>query len=224
DNGTGSDGKGTTTELGARVPGIVRGPGVQRGVVSRAVADLTDIMPTLADYAGAQLPKDRPFDGFSLKPVLAGQKEAHREWIYSHLDDGRILRDARWLLEIDRQGKGERFYDCGQNRDGSNYKLVTNSTEAEVQEARARFAKILTAMPEPKPHAGVKPAAGKPAAANNQRETRFAKRDKNGDAVIDRDEFMTTLAGSNQTAGEERFKKLDANADGKLTKAEFLSE
>ncbi len=40
DNGTGGQGKGTVTELGARVPCIVRGPGVKRGVVSRAVADL----------------------------------------------------------------------------------------------------------------------------------------------------------------------------------------
>ena len=91
----------------------MRGPGVKPGVVSKAVADLTDIMPTLADYSGAKLPADVPFDGYSLGPVLRGEKEKHRDWIHSHLDDGQILRDSRWLLEIAKGGRGERFYDCG---------------------------------------------------------------------------------------------------------------
>ncbi|MHB1177721.1 MAG: sulfatase-like hydrolase/transferase [Daejeonella sp.] len=151
DNGTGGEGKGTVTELGARVPCIVRGSGVKRGIVSRALGDLTDIMPTLAELSGAELPKDQPFDGHSLVPVLRGEKEKHRDWIYSHLDDGRVLRDQRWLLEISPDGKGEKFFDCGQSRDGKGYKDVTGSTDPEVKTARARFAAILASMPEPKP-------------------------------------------------------------------------
>jgi arylsulfatase A len=157
DNGTGEDdrsktkAKGSMTELGARTPCIIRGPGVRRGVVSRAVADLTDILPTLADFSGAELPKDRIFDGYSLAPVLRGEKEKHRDWIYSHLDDGRVLRDSRWLLEIQKDGKGEKFFDCGESRDGTGYKDVTASTDPEVQVARTRFAAILATIPEPKP-------------------------------------------------------------------------
>ena len=161
DNGTAGEGKNTVTELGARVPCIIRGPGVKRGVVSRAVADLTDIMATLADFSGATLPKDKVFDGHSLGPVLRGEKAQHRDWIYSHLDDGRILRDSRWLLEIEKAGKGERFYDCGESRDGTGYKDVTHSTDPEVKAARARFAGILASMPEPKPRAGAERPAGK---------------------------------------------------------------
>lgn len=153
DNGTAGDGKGSLTELGARVPCIIRGPGVKRGVVSGAVGDLTDIMATLADVSGATLPKDRPFDGHSLLPVLRGDRTAHREWIYSHLDDGRVLRDARWLLEMDKGGKTERFFDCGASRDGSGYRNVTRSTDPEVMAARARFATVLAGLPEPRPHA-----------------------------------------------------------------------
>lgn len=151
DNGTGGSGKGHVSELGARVPAIIRGPGVKPGTVSRAVADLTDILPTLAEVSGAYLPRDRPFDGHSLVPVLRGKKESHRDWIYSHLDDGRVLRDSRWLLEIARHGKGEKFFDCGDSRDGTGYKDVTDSTDPAVVAARARFAEILAAMPEPKP-------------------------------------------------------------------------
>ncbi|MBM3891473.1 MAG: hypothetical protein FJ388_20365, partial [Verrucomicrobia bacterium] len=231
DNGTGGSGKGTVTELGVRVPGIIRGPGVKRGVVSRAVADLTDIMATLADFSGAELPKDHPFDGHSLGPVLRGEKEKHRDWIYSHLDDGRVLRDSRWLLEIAKAGKGEKFFDCGESRDGTGYKDVTSSTDSEVKAARARFAEILAKMPDPKPREGATPkpqkkmknadsvAATKP---SDDRVARFGQRDKNHNGVIDHEEFMSTIAGTDKAAGEARFKRLDTNNDGSITKEEFL--
>jgi arylsulfatase A len=172
DNGTAGDGKGQVTELGARVPCIIRGPGVKRGLVSRAVADLTDIMPTLADFSGATLPRDIVFDGYSLAPVLSGEKAAHREWIYSYLDDGRVLRDSRWLLEIAKGGRGERFFDCGESRDGTGYKDVTRSTDPEVKAARARFARILASMPEPKP----RPDAGPRLTRKERKKQRQANR------------------------------------------------
>ena len=165
DNGTGGEGKATVTELGARVPCIVRGPGVKAGVVARAPGDITDILPTLAELSGATLPKDLPVDGRSLMPLLRGETSQHRDWIYSHLDDGRVLRDARWLLEIAPGGKGEKFFDCGESRDGTGYKNVTDSAEPEAKVARARFARILAKIPEPKPHEGVAGRGGRKRAA-----------------------------------------------------------
>lgn len=151
DNGTAGDGKGTPTELGARVPGIVWGADVKRGVVAGAVADLTDVLPTLADLSGTTLPKDRVFDGKSFAPVLRGERPRHRDWIYSHLDDGRVLRDERWLLEIPFGNKGGKLFDCGTSRDGTGYRDVTDANDAEVKAARARFAAVLAQIPEPKP-------------------------------------------------------------------------
>jgi hypothetical protein len=164
--------------------------------------------------------------------VLRGEKEKHRDWIYSHLDDGRILRDSRWLLEIAKAGKGEKFFDCGESRDGTGYRDVTNSSDPEVKAARARFAAILATMPEPKPREGATPKAQKKMkkadAANDtkpaaDRVARFGQRDKNHDGRISHDEFMSTLAGNDKAAGEVRFKKLDTNHDGSLTKGEFLA-
>lgn len=148
DNGTGRDGKGTVTELGARVPLIVRGPSVAAGKVSDELASASDIFPTLAELSGAKLPSDREIDGVSLAPTLRDPAAAHREWIFSYLTDRRMLRDKRWLLE----GNG-RFYDCGDQRDHQDYRDVTDSKDPEVVAARARFAEILEKLPGPKKEA-----------------------------------------------------------------------
>jgi arylsulfatase A len=145
DNGTQGYGKGTATEMGVRVPLIVRCPGtVQASVVSDELADLTDILPTLVDFSGSNLPKDLRIDGTSLRPTLCGEKTAHREWIFSYLHEQRVLRDNRWLLE----GDGH-FYDCGNCRDGSTYVDVTSSKAGEVVAARRLFDQRLMDLPAP---------------------------------------------------------------------------
>jgi arylsulfatase A len=150
DNGTAKDGKGKTTELGVRVPLIVSCPAmIQPDAVSDELVDFSDIFPTIAEFTGAELPKDREIDGKSFAAVLRANPDKPakgREWIFSYLNDERMLRDKRWLLEGD--GK---FYDCGNNRDGKNYKDVTNSKDEEVITARKRFDDILKKLPAPKP-------------------------------------------------------------------------
>ncbi|MCK6483900.1 MAG: sulfatase-like hydrolase/transferase [Phycisphaerae bacterium] len=144
DNGSPRRGKGSVSEAGIRVPMIVNAPGlVPPGVVSDALIDLTDVLPTLADVAGAPLPTDRRFDGRSFAWQLNGHTGAPREWIFSYLDDRRMLRDRRWLLE----GTG-RFFDCGDRREGRDaYTEVTDSSDPEVVAARRRFATILETLP-----------------------------------------------------------------------------
>ncbi|MBX3479969.1 MAG: arylsulfatase [Caulobacter sp.] len=63
-----------TSEGGTRVPLIVSGPGVQRGARLDGFSVITDITPTLLDFAGAA-PAPAPaakLDGRSLRPMLAG--------------------------------------------------------------------------------------------------------------------------------------------------------
>lgn len=141
DNGTARDGKGTVTELGVRVPLIVKGPAVEVGKRSDALVSIADIFPTVAELIQAPIPSDRPIDGVSLLTTLAGKEARHREWIFSYLQDKRMIRDSRWLLE----GDG-RLYDTGGGRTPGSYRVADEANE-EVQQARTRFESILAGLP-----------------------------------------------------------------------------
>ena len=150
DNGTGGQGKGKPTELGARVPMIANCPGIVESLgTSDELVDLSDILPTLADFAGAKLPEGHIIDGKSFAPLLQGKKGPAREWIYSYIGDRQILRSKRWLLEDNGPNHPGRLYDCGNSRDGTGYKDVTNSTDSEVLAVKKRFKKILADKPLP---------------------------------------------------------------------------
>ena len=150
DNGTGGQGKGQPTELGARVPMIVNGPGRVKPLgLSDELVDLSDVLPTLAELAGAKLPDDRPIDGRSYAFLLEGRPGTPREWIFSYLGDRRILRTKRWLLEDNSPHHYGRLYDCGTHRDGTDYRDVTDSTNPEVLAIKRQFDQILATKPAP---------------------------------------------------------------------------
>lgn len=126
DNGTGRDivsryrgrdvrgAKGATIDAGTRVPFIAWGPGVvSPGGVSGSLVDLNDILPTLADLAGIDVPAEYRADGASLLSVLRGQAELDRDSLFIHYEPfwptgkpARYALDQRWKLY---QGGG--FFD-----------------------------------------------------------------------------------------------------------------
>lgn len=150
DNGTGGEGKGQPTELGARVPMIVNAPGLvkQRGS-TRELTDLSDILPTLAVLAGANPTENRVIDGKSYADFLLGKTDTTRDWIFSYIGDARILRTKRWLLEDNSPLHYGRLYDCGESRDGTGYREVTSSEDKEVLEIKKRFDGLLQTLPAP---------------------------------------------------------------------------
>ncbi len=81
-------GKYTAYDFGLRVPLIACGPGVRKGVRSKALANLVDVMPTVLDYAGLEPPK--PVHGVSWRPVLEGRPGAAlREVVVGEVQFGR---------------------------------------------------------------------------------------------------------------------------------------
>jgi len=65
--------KGSVHEGGVRSPLFVRWPThVPAGRRVQPIADHVDILPTLVDLAGVRMPRTKPLDGITLKPVLTG--------------------------------------------------------------------------------------------------------------------------------------------------------
>lgn len=79
-------GKGSAYEGGTRVPLVVAGPGIARGVtLSETLATSTDLFSTIAELAGLKL---APQDGRSVAPSVKNGKEAPERdpilWHYPH--------------------------------------------------------------------------------------------------------------------------------------------
>ncbi len=73
-------GKGMTWDGGMREPAIAWWPGkIQAGSVSHSLASTLDLLPTVAEIAGAEVPSDRVMDGLSLLPVLEDPEAGVRE-------------------------------------------------------------------------------------------------------------------------------------------------
>ena len=89
---------------------------VPAGIVSNELVDLSDVFPTLADLAGAEIPEDHVVDGESLVPTLLDPSVPHREWIFSFGASFRMFRDANWLLD----GRLRLFW-CGEERNPKRY-------------------------------------------------------------------------------------------------------
>ncbi len=76
-------GKGKTIDNGTHVPLMVSWPGTTpAGKVCGDLVDFSDILPTLAQLAGAELPADIRPDGRSFAPQIQGKPGDPRAWTY----------------------------------------------------------------------------------------------------------------------------------------------
>jgi arylsulfatase len=83
-------------EGSVHVPFIASGPGIQLGKRSGAIAELIDIGATVCDFAGCS---SHLFDqGISLKPLLTGETEQHREDAYCEMGSDKMLYDGTYKL------------------------------------------------------------------------------------------------------------------------------
>ncbi|MBL7221636.1 MAG: sulfatase-like hydrolase/transferase [Phycisphaerae bacterium] len=77
-------GKGHTKDHGTHVPLIVAGSGSPAGKVCDDLIDFSDFLPTLADIAGADLPKGVELDGRTFWPQCQGRKGHPRQWLFNY--------------------------------------------------------------------------------------------------------------------------------------------
>ncbi len=148
DNGTAVTAKSRAVERGCRIPLVISGAGIKKRGATDEITDLSDILPTLVDFAGAKIPAGYKVDGKSLKPFLTGKADAHREWIYSVIGTSQLVRTKRYLLEAVNPILGQphgRLYDCGDSRDGRGYRRITES--ALPAQTRRIFDNVLSKFP-----------------------------------------------------------------------------
>jgi arylsulfatase len=86
----------TAMEGALRVPFMVRWPGkITQGRVSNEIVHVTDLYPTLARVAGAEIPDDRPVDGLDQMSFFFGEQEkSSREGFVYYIKSE--LRAAKW--------------------------------------------------------------------------------------------------------------------------------
>jgi choline-sulfatase len=83
-------------EEAARVPFIVAGPGIARGINRQyLVSSSVDLIPTFCDFAGMEIPEG--VHGRSIKPLTQGKAPVDwRDFIISETDLGRMVRSGRY--------------------------------------------------------------------------------------------------------------------------------
>ncbi|HEY8521937.1 MAG TPA: sulfatase-like hydrolase/transferase [Gammaproteobacteria bacterium] len=105
-------GKGTAYESGARVPLVVRGPGITPNERSDEFAHAADLFPTILELAGLEVPREvsdasgngtTTLDGVSLAPLLVGKADSVRD-----ANNGYILTETKNLLRNGMRQVGAR--------------------------------------------------------------------------------------------------------------------
>lgn len=104
-NGELKSGKTNLWEGGIRVPGIVKWPGViPPGIIENSPAGVVDILPTIREIAGIELPAGLKIDGMSLMPLFKREplvREQPLYWFYPPSRPIVAIRDGDWSLVAD---------------------------------------------------------------------------------------------------------------------------
>ena len=90
-------GKQSIYDHSIRVPLVISGPGIQKGVRTESLVYLNDLFPTIADIVGTEKPAT--IDGTSLLPILENPKKTVREsvfFLYKNFQRG--VRTKNWKL------------------------------------------------------------------------------------------------------------------------------
>ena len=133
-------GKVTLFDIGAKVPFIVRAPGLTKpGTSSEAMVELIDIYPTLTDLAGLQAPDH--LQGVSLRPLFENsERRGKKKYAYSVVTRGPknlgyALRNQNW-----RYGKwpdGEELYNLRNDPQEKNNLAQKDHIKERLEEFRS---------------------------------------------------------------------------------------
>ncbi len=115
DNATSRYGKASpVSQKGIHVPFIIYAPcmDIEKLGHQDMLMNIADILPTVADIAGVELPADYEINGESLIPFLTTDVTTHRDWVYSYKSAQQMIRGDKVL----RDGNGK-WYDVSEYPD-----------------------------------------------------------------------------------------------------------
>jgi len=224
--------KHTNYEQAARIPLIVVAPGVGKtGARTTALAETVDIYPTLCELAGLPVPPG--LDGASFAATLKDPAAPTKDAIFHVYPRGQLMgravRTARYrLVEWKKIGEPADTAVCELYDYEADPEETKNLADA-LPEVAAKLRAILAAQPEAKPQIKNtdsqrdQKSAGKATAPKpkQDRAAMFAKRDKDGDGRLTREEFLAGQPDPDEAP--KRFALFDTDKDGFLTRDEFVN-
>ena len=159
-------GKTLTTENGINSPFIVNGPGlVPSGIITDALVDFTDILPTFVDLAQSKVPASYRLDGQSFAPLILGKsQDSKRDFILSmggknnakvseqgvenqFVYRDRVVRDKQYKLFV--KASPERGYEklVDLKNDVEEKVSLLDSKDPKVVAAKKALIKIIEGLP-----------------------------------------------------------------------------
>ena len=109
---------GISSPLVVHWPQGIRG---ERGRVIHEPSHLIDLLPTLAEVGGADIPVEvdgkqlEPVQGKSLASLFRDESREGHDWLYFHFNDNRAIRQGDWKLVSAEWGQWE-LYDLSKDR------------------------------------------------------------------------------------------------------------
>jgi arylsulfatase A-like enzyme len=192
DNGTSGYGKNSTDrQKGVHVPMIISAPGLTKRGEQNVLVNLCDILPTIAELTGIELPSAYEMNGESLVPFLFSDQATHREWLYGYKDKEQIIRGTKVM----RDGRGK-WWDVSSTPDDLiSFPMITDweKVSAEHRAEREKLDAILPAFSQQKNGRNAPGGGPKAAVAGNakvQRPDASAFGSQKGElAVVFQDDF-----------------------------------
>lgn len=118
--------KSTSWEGGHRIPFLARYPGhIPAGSVSDAIGEHTDLLPTIINLVGGEVPTERTLDGGDLWPVLSGQPGAVSP------DDTTYYFKSNTLYGV-RQGDWKYWSNSGNGANAGDFFNLVNDVQEQV--------------------------------------------------------------------------------------------
>lgn len=131
-------GKFSNYEGGHRVPAVARWPGqIKAGWVSDEMVVGMDLLPTIMDIVGADIPKERKLDGMNVKGHFLNQADVPDRKVFFGYEPklGTAMRDAHWKMQT--KGDVVELYDLSKD-----IKETTNVADQNPERCNAMKAAI----------------------------------------------------------------------------------